>query len=152
MRDYPTLLKTLDNLVSNEKYLITLLSNASSLIKQFMEDTNWVGFYLYQDDQLILGPFQGLVACEIISLDKGVCGKCAREKQTILVENVHHFPGHIACDSASNSEIVVPILIRNELYGLLDIDSPSLNSFNQVDKENLEEVVKILEKYIQKFF
>ena len=106
----------------------------------------WVGFYLLKDNILKLGPFQGKVACMMIPLNKGVCGYCATTKETIIVKDVHEFRGHIACDSRSLSEICVPIIINNELYGLLDIDSPITNRFSDLDKEYLEKATKIIEK------
>ena len=98
-----------------QRYMYTLLSNTSALLKQSLQDTNWVGYYLMQDGKLILGPFQGLVACEVIEVGKGVCGTAVERRETILVRNVHEFAGHIACDSASNSEIVIPIIINEQI-------------------------------------
>ena len=133
----------------DSKYEITLLSNASALLNQYLEDINWVGFYLNRDDQLILGPFQGKVACEIIQYNQGVCGKWFTNKQSIIVNNVHEFPGHIACDADSKSEIVIPIFVNNNIYGLLDIDSPIYNRFTQVDLESLELFVKDIEEALK---
>lgn len=127
-----------------ESDLIANLSNASALLNVFLEEINWVGFYLVKDTQLVLGPFQGLPACIRIPFDKGVCGYVATTKQTALVQNVHEFVGHIACDSATNSEIVVPIIKDNELMGVLDIDSPLLNRFSKTDQHYLEKFVQIL--------
>ena len=107
-------------------------------------------FYLFKDGVLKLGPFQGHVACMVIPLNRGVCGACATKKETIIVSDVHEFKGHIACDSASNSEICIPIFVNNEFYGLLDIDSPNKNSFNEVDKKNLEAAIHILEGFLEK--
>ncbi|MCR5066951.1 MAG: GAF domain-containing protein [Erysipelotrichaceae bacterium] len=146
--DYELLKQQVREMVRDQKYLVTLLANTSALLYQSMEDLNWLGYYLYQDDLLILGPFQGKVACEIIPLDKGVCGKAARERETVLVEDVHQFEGHIACDSASNSEIVIPIIINGRLFGVLDIDSPLTGRFSQDDRESLEEIVRIIEERI----
>ena len=114
-----------------------------------MDDINWAGFYLYKNGELVLGPFQGKVACTHIKIGKGVCGTAAKESQTQLVKNVHKFPGHIACDSESNSEIVIPIIKNNNLIGVLDIDSPKLSRFDEADKKFLEEYVNIIEKYIE---
>ncbi len=125
-------------------YEITTLSNASALLNTYLDDISWVGFYLFKDSKLILGPFQGRVACTTIELNKGVCGKCASTLETVIVPNVHEFEGHIACDSRSNSEIVLPIIINNKLYGVLDIDSTSFNRFNETDKENLEVFINYL--------
>lgn len=137
-----------DSLLDSNSYEITILSNASSFINSLFSDINWCGFYLLKDNQLILGPFQGLTACTTISLDKGVCGFCATSKQTVIVDNVHEFKGHIACDSRSNSEICVPIFVSGVFYGLLDIDSPLFNRFSQEDKQLLESLVKVLEKHL----
>ena len=150
MRDYESILNTLPSLINGIDYDITILSNVSALLNEYMDEINWVGFYLFKDDVLKLGPFQGKVACMVIPLNRGVCGACATNKETIVVKDVHEFKGHIACDSASNSEICVPIMIKNEFYGLLDIDSPNKNSFNEIDKENLEKAVHILEAELLK--
>ncbi len=146
--DYQLLKQQVQEMVKEESYLITLLSNTSALLYQSMENLNWLGYYLYRDSQLILGPFQGKVACEIIPLDKGVCGKAARDRETVLVKDVHQFEGHIACDSASNSEIVIPIIINDQLFGVLDIDSPLIGRFNEDDQTNLEDIVRIMAKRI----
>ena len=135
-------------ITEGESDLIANLSNASSVIKLAYEKTNWVGFYLYKDNELVLGPFQGKPACIRIPLKKGVCGTAAFEKKTILVPNVHEFPGHIACDSASNSEIVIPLLKNGELFGVLDMDSPELYFFNLKDQEILEAAAKTIESFI----
>ena len=111
-----------------------------------LPDLNWVGFYVLRNGQLVVGPFQGKPACIEIPLGRGVCGTAAAERKTVLVEDVHRFPGHIACDSASNSEIVVPIFCNGEIYGVLDIDSPYLSRFTREDQRGLEEIVKILEE------
>ncbi len=147
--DYPLLIEQVKALLQNQKYLITLLSNTSALLKQSMDDLNWLGFYLYKDEKLILGPFQGLVACQEIQIGKGVCGTAVEKGETILVEDVHQFPGHIACDSASNSEIVIPIFVNGTIWGVLDIDSPLFSRFDLEDKENLEKIVKLLEVAIE---
>ena len=145
MTNYNELLMVLKPLIEQNKHEITILSNASALLNDYLDDINWVGFYLFNNNELILGPFQGHPACTNIPLNRGVCGKCATDKKTILVKNVHEFPTHIACDSASNSEICVPIFKNNSFYGLLDIDSPSLNRFTEADQINLEKIVKIIE-------
>lgn len=137
--------KQLECLIEDDKYEVTILSNMSSFIYHSLEDVSWAGFYLFKDNQLILGPFQGKVACTVIPLGKGVCGTSALNQETLVVENVHEFKGHIACDSASNSEIVVPIIIRDTLYGVLDLDSTSFDRFEK-DKESIIEMVKVLEK------
>ncbi|MBQ7222993.1 MAG: DUF4147 domain-containing protein [Erysipelotrichaceae bacterium] len=131
-------------------YLCTLLANTSALIYEILPDLNWAGYYLYRDDQLILGPFQGKTACEIIQMDRGVCGYSASRQEAVVVKDVHQFPGHIACDSASNSEIVIPIIVRGALFGVLDIDSPLLNRFDETDRKYLQEAVNILQEAIER--
>jgi GAF domain-containing protein len=145
------LVEQLESLISPDKYEITSLSNMSALIFNSLPDVSWAGFYLVRDGQLILGPFQGKIACTVIKFGKGVCGTTAEKKETIIVKNVHEFPGHIACDSESNSEIVVPIFKNGELYGVLDLDSKKLERFDEKDKELLESLVKVLEKKLLDF-
>ena len=146
-----TLLAQLENLIAADKYEVTSLSNMSALIFYNLPDVSWAGFYLVRDGKLILGPFQGKIACTEIKFGKGVCGTTAEKKETIIVKDVHKFPGHIACDSESNSEIVVPIFKNGELYGVLDLDSKKLERFDEKDKELLESLVKILEKKLLEF-
>ena len=124
------------------------LANISALISAAMEDVNWAGFYLSEGEKLILGPFQGNVACVEIQYGKGVCGTAAAGDKTLVVPDVHRFSGHIACDSASRSEIVVPIHSGGKVAGVLDIDSPSLSRFDDRDKEGLESLVRIIEKHL----
>lgn len=124
---------------------ITNLANLSALLMAFLEDVSWAGFYLWDGKRLVLGPFQGLPACTEIAMGKGVCGKAAELRRTVLVEDVDQFPGHIACDSASRSEIVVPIVLRDDtLFGVLDLDSPLLSRFKETEKKLLEGVVDLL--------
>lgn len=123
---------------------ISNLSNFASIVKLFFEDVNWAGFYLYDGKKLILGPFQGNPACVEIHLGSGVCGTSAKKKETVVVKDVHLFPGHIACDSASQSEIVVPIIVHGELFGVLDLDSPIKSRFHEIDREILESAVNLL--------
>ena len=139
-----SIIKSYSSLIENTNYKTSILSNTSSFLNMILEDINWVGFYLFINNSLILGPFQGNTACTVISLDKGVCGAAARTLSTQRVENVHEFPGHIACDSRSNSEIVIPIIIDDNLFGVLDIDSPSYSRFTESDQVFLEEIVKVL--------
>lgn len=146
--DYTNLLKGADALFSSISYEISLLSNASALLNTYLNNINWVGFYLFKDNKLILGPFQGLVACNEIAIGRGVCGTTAQKLTTTVVKDVHQFPGHIACDSRSNSEIVIPIFKNNSLYGVLDIDSENFDHFTYDDKTNLEKFVQILQKYL----
>jgi GAF domain-containing protein len=146
MTDFKLLAQQIRALAEDEPNFIPVLSNASALIYENMEDLNWAGFYLMNKGSLMLGPFQGKVACIRIDVGKGVCGTAAAEDETQLVKDVHQFPGHIACDSASNSEIVVPIHKNGEVIAVLDIDSPSLGRFDEQDKEGLELFVKTLEE------
>ena len=143
-------LEKANSLLRDNKAVITLLSNASALIYEEMDKLNWAGFYLLKGDTLLLGPFQGKVACTEIKIGKGVCGTCIKEDSTIIVDNVLECKNHIACDSNSRSEICIPIHINNELYGLLDIDSPICSRFSQNDKDYLEKLVKIIEENIEK--
>lgn len=138
------LLQQLTSLIEDTKNEISILSNVTAFIYTNMEDVSWVGFYLYQNEELILGPFQGKIACTNIPLGKGVCGNCAKDQTTYIVPNVHKFKGHIACDSASNSEIVIPIMINRTLYGVLDIDSTSFDRFHENDRLFLEGAMTIL--------
>ncbi len=140
---YANLLLQLRSLLAGERDLIANAANFSSLLYHALPDLNWAGFYFYKDGELVLGPFQGQPACVRIAIGKGVCGTAAEQRQTILVDNVHDFPGHIACDSASNSEIVVPLIKNERLLGVLDIDSPALARFDEQDAEGLNELVKV---------
>jgi GAF domain-containing protein len=133
-------------LTEGEHDLIANLANTASLLYHSMPDLNWVGFYLLKDDELVVGPFQGKPACVRIAMGKGVCGTAAAQRAPVIVENVHEFAGHIACDSASNSEIVLPIVRGNELIGVLDLDSPKFARFDEQDQAGLEQVVAALVK------
>lgn len=141
---YQAVLDQLKGLIYEEPDAVANMANASALLNVFLKDINWVGFYVYDGTELVLGPFQGLPACIRIALGRGVCGTAAGERKTQLVRNVHDFPGHIACDAATNSEIVVPIVKNGELFGVLDIDSPLLNRFDEEDQAFLENFVSIL--------
>lgn len=143
---YTRINQQLQNLLSATSYQITQLANASALLAQSLEDINWAGFYLMEDGKLILGPFQGKVACMEIKIGSGVCGTAVARDEIMLVRDVHQFPGHIACDSASNSEIVLPIHKNGHIIGVLDIDSPILARFDETDREGLSEFVRILEE------
>ena len=121
------------------------LANAAALLCEHLTDINWAGFYKMIDGKLVLGPFQGKTACIVIPVGRGVCGTAVAEDATQLVYDVHQFPGHIACDCASNSEIVVPIHVRDEIWGVLDIDSPKIGRFSEADRDGLEAFVKVLE-------
>ena len=148
MTDYQALCVQLSALTEGIPYKIANLANASALLWQHLEKINWAGFYLMEDGKLVLGPFQGKTACIMIPVGKGVCGTAVAENATQLVVDVHQFPGHIACDSASNSEIVVPIHVRGEIVGVLDIDSPEFGRFTEDDREGLEQFVHILEQVL----
>ena len=145
---YELLSKQLEALLEGETDIIANLSNASALLNQFLDNINWVGFYLMKDGELVLGPFQGLPACVRIPVGRGVCGTAVANKETLLVEDVHLFPGHIACDAASNSEIVVPLIKNDEVIGVLDIDSPIKSRFTLEDQQGLERFVQSLNKFI----
>jgi L-methionine (R)-S-oxide reductase len=146
--NYDLVIKQLHALLEGESNRIANLSNASALLNQFLDRINWVGFYLMEDEELVLGPFQGLPACVRISVGRGVCGSAVKEKKTYLVEDVHAFPGHIACDAASQSEIVVPMVKDGEVIGVLDIDSPEKSRFDETDREKLELFVQALLQYV----
>ena len=148
MTDYKVLNSQLKALTEGIPYKIANLANASALLWQYLADINWAGFYLMEDGALVLGPFQGKTACIRIPVGKGVCGTAVQENATQLVPDVHLFPGHIACDCASNAEIVVPIRKDGQVVGVLDIDSPTKNRFTEADREGLETFVKILENVI----
>ena len=148
MTDYKLLCEKLEALVGGVPHKIANLANAAALLYESLEGINWAGFYLLEGDTLILGPFMGKPACIEIPTGRGVCGSAAAEKRTQLVPNVHEFPGHIACDSASNSEIVVPLFCEGAVIGVLDIDSPHYSRFDECDRVGLEEFAKIIEKAI----
>lgn len=150
IKNYETLNQMLDALLNGEDDIVSHLANASALLNEFLTDVNWVGFYTMKNGQLQLGPFQGKPACVTIPVGKGVCGTAVSERDTMRIEDVHAFPGHIACDAASQSEIVVPIIINNEVFGVLDIDAPIKNRFTVEDQEGLEAFVTVLEKHISK--
>ncbi|WP_214843436.1 GAF domain-containing protein [Exiguobacterium sp. s150] len=146
---YELLNKQLAALLEGETNEVANLANASALLNQFLDRINWVGFYMKNgDDALILGPFQGLPACVHIAFGKGVCGTAASTQETQLVADVHKFPGHIACDAASNSEIVVPLVRDGETIGVLDIDSPEFDRFSEIDRQGLEQFCQTLLRFI----
>lgn len=148
-KNYELVIKQLKALLDGEDDLIANLSNASALLNQFLSDINWVGFYLTKDkNQLVLGPFQGLPACVRIPFGRGVCGTAAANNETLRIADVHQFPGHIACDAASNSEIVIPLVKNDEVIGVLDIDSPLKERFNETDEKYLKLFVDALSEYI----
>lgn len=148
MTDYRDLCDSLEAILEGVPHRIANLANASALLYETLPDLNWAGFYLMEGGKLILGPFQGKVACVEIEVGKGVCGTAVSENATQLVPNVHEFSGHIACDSASNSEIVVPLRKNGEVIGVLDIDSPLFSRFDENDKVGLEAFARILESVL----
>ena len=143
--DYKLISEQIEALTQGIPYEIANLSNITALLWQTLPDLNWVGFYKMTDGALVLYPFQGTPACIRIPLGKGVCGTAAAENRTVRVENVHEFPGHIACDGASNSEIVIPLYRNGTLWGVLDIDSPTLGRFSTEDQRGLEAVCRAIE-------
>lgn len=148
--NYNLLTKQLQSLIEDEQNLIAILSNTSAILNDDLDQINWVDFYLIENEELILGPFQGHPACVHIAIGKGVCGTAVAEDKTQLVKDVHAFPGHIACDANSKSEIVIPIHVNDEIIGVLDIDAPITDRFTNEDKEGLEVIVKVIEKQLTK--
>ncbi len=146
--DLDLVCKQLDALLTGESDELANLANTSALLNEVLTEVNWVGFYLLKENELVLGPFQGRVACTRIPLHRGVCGHAATIKETVVVDNVHEFAGHIACDGATNSEIVIPILKEGALFGVLDIDSPVLCRFSDTERQFLENAVRILEAHL----
>lgn len=146
MVDYVNLNRQLQALIEGVPHRIANLANASALLYEQLPDLNWAGFYLLEGEMLVLGPFQGKTACIEIPVGRGVCGTAVAEGKTQVVEDVHQFPGHIACDSASNSEIVIPLWKDGKILGVLDIDSPLYSRFTSEDQQGLEEFAAILEK------
>ena len=138
------IVQQISGLVSGEPDLIANLSNVSALLNQYLPDINWVGFYIMRDGELVLGPFQGKVACIRIPVGRGVCGTAAATRETQRIDDVHAFPGHIACDGASNSELVVPIIVNDNVVAVLDIDSPQHARFTVEIQQEIEAVVDVL--------
>ena len=143
--DYQTLIAQARALTAGESDMIANMANISALLFHSLPDLNWAGFYRVVDSELVLGPFQGQTACIRIAFGKGVCGTAAATRETQMIADVHQFEGHIACDAASNSEIVIPLIVDDKVVAVLDIDSPKFNRFNDDDAVNLSEIVKILE-------
>lgn len=148
MTDYQRLNQQLAALIHGVPHKIANLANAAALLYHTLDDLNWAGFYLMENGVLVLGPFQGKTACIEIPVGRGVCGTAVAEDRTQLVYDVHQFPGHIACDCASNSEIVIPIHAEGQVVGVLDIDSPVIGRFTEADQAGLEEFVRILERQL----
>ena len=149
MTDYEVLRKQVSGLLTEEPYYVAAMSNISSVLKDALPDINWAGFYILRGGRLVVGPFQGKPACIHIGIGSGVCGCCVRQDRTIAVADVHTFPGHIACDSASNSEIVIPIHCGGRVAAVLDIDSPLLDRFSEDDRTGLERIVSLMEKMLE---
>lgn len=145
---YKYMILLLKGQLRGEKDILANLSNASAIIMACTEGLNWAGFYLLKNKELVLGPFQGLPACNRIEIGKGVCGTAVATKQVQLVPDVHKFPGHIACDPASNSELVIPIIKDNQVYGVLDLDSPIKERFTSLEEKYFTKFVELLSEYI----
>ena len=146
--DYDLLCSQLQEFIKEDSFYIPVLSNASALLFEMLPKLNWAGFYLIKDNRLVLGPFQGKSACIHIAKGRGVCGSAWEKDQVLVVPDVHKFPGHIACDSQSESEIVIPLHKKGEVFGVLDIDSPIKDRFTEEDRAGLERFAKILESQI----
>jgi GAF domain-containing protein len=146
---YKEVCQQLKGLLAGETDLIANLANTSALLFHHLDNVNWAGFYLLRENELVLGPFQGKPACVRIPMGKGVCGTAAAQRRSMVVDNVHEFEGHIACDIASKSEIVIPLVVGGELVGVLDIDSPIFNRFDSADKVGLEAAVQVLEMALE---
>ena len=147
-QNYKYMLSIVESLLKDEKNLTANLSNISAVINMYVDTINWAGFYILEGDCLVLGPFQGKPACVRIPLGKGVCGACAESKKTLIVKNVHEFEGHIACDSDSNSEIVIPILKDGVVFAVLDIDSPIVDRFSELEEKYLTQLAALLENLL----
>ena len=149
MTDYGLMVQQAEALLREDGWYVAAMSNLSALVMENMEELNWAGFYLRRGNGLTVGPFQGKPACIHIPMGKGVCGTAAERDETVVVPDVHAFPGHIACDGASRSEIVIPLHAEGKVAGVLDLDSPVMDRFSQQDREGLEALVKCVEQYLQ---
>lgn len=145
IQNYDNLIQTIKLQINSESDLIANLSNISAFIMEYLDNINWVGFYILKDNELVLGPFQGKAACNRIPLGKGVCGVCASKNKILRIDNVHNFDGHIACDSLTNSEIVSPLYKNSKIWGVLDIDSPILSRFSKEDEIQILKISKAIE-------
>lgn len=134
--------------LETEKDKVALMSNISAIIMAVVPDLNWAGFYLVKEEELVLGPFQGLPACTRLKKEVGVCAKAWRDKKLVRVDDVHNFEGHVACDSASNSELVVPLLKNKEVYGVLDLDSPLKNRFTEIEEKGFQKLIDLIQDYL----
>ena len=149
MTDYGLMVQQAEALLREDGWYVAAMSNLSALVMESMEELNWAGFYLRRGNGLTVGPFQGKPACIHIPMGKGVCGTAAERDETVVVPDVHAFPGHIACDGASRSEIVIPLHAEGKVVGVMDLDSPMMDRFSQQDREGLEALVKCVEQYLQ---
>ncbi len=149
-KSYELMVQTIKMMLEDEKDIIANFSNISSVINLYVDKLNWVGFYILKENELVLGPFQGMPACIRIKVGKGICGKAVADRNVVIVENVHAFPGHIACDSATNSEMVLPIFQNEEVFGVLDLDSPEINRFTDLEKQYLIEVGNLITVFLSK--
>jgi len=149
--NYQFMIETAKSFIEDESDLISLLANLSALINVYVDDINWVGFYLLKEKELVLGPFQGKPACVRIAEGKGVCGKAVLERRTIVVPDVHKFPGHIACDSDSASELVIPFFKNGDVFGILDLDSPLPARFTNLESEYLGQITYLLTAFLYDF-
>lgn len=143
---YRTIARQLEALLEGERDFLANSANTSALVYELVGDLNWAGFYFRQGDELVLGPFQGRVACVRIPMGSGVCGTAAGRAESVLVENVHQFEGHIACDAASNAELVVPVIADGRVIGVFDLDSPTVGRFDEEDRAGIEEIVRIYQR------
>ena len=150
--NYRLMVETAKSFIEDESDLIAILSNLSALIKVYADDLNWAGFYLLQGKELVLGPFQGNPACTRIGEGKGVCGKAVQEGKPVIVADVHQFPGHIACDDASASELAIPFFKNGKVFGILDLDSPLLNRFASLDAEYFEQITALISGFLDKVY
>ena len=149
MTDYGLMVQQAEALLREDGWYVAAMSNLSALVMENMEELNWAGFYLRRGNGLTVGPFQGKPACIHIPMGRGVCGTAAERDETVVVPDVHAFPGHIACDGASRSEIVIPLHAEGKVVGVMDLDSPVMDRFSQQDREGLEALVKCVEQYLQ---
>ena len=148
--NYRRLTASIKGVLDDENDVTAALANVSAFINTYTDSINWVGFYILKNDVLVLGPFQGLPACAKIGMGKGVCGEAASQRQTLVVDDVHAFPGHIACDGASNSEIVLPLYSGGEVFGVLDIDSPVFGRFGPLEKECFEGIARLVSRFLDR--
>lgn len=148
-KNYKYIVSICRDMLLTEKSTSANLSNITAVINELMDGLNWVGFYIIEDGELVLNTFQGKVACTRIAIGKGVCGTAVATREVQLVEDVHKFPGHIACDGDTNSELVVPIIVNGDVYGVLDIDSPIINRFTEIERDCIVEVVKLIEEFLE---